>query len=99
MEGVALNLAGILSLLALLAIVSYLWIPDTDLASDVTRIVQGSVTAVAITAGGVFAVAKLQVFRDFAPHLIISHEISHRDLGDSYIHISVTANLHNIRYS
>ena len=95
MIGAAIYLTIILGLLALFAFASYIWLPDTDLASDVTRIVQASVTAVAIAAGGVFAGVKLQVFRDFAPHLTISHEVSHRYIGGSYIHIAVTANLHN----
>ena len=95
MIGASIYLTSILGLLALLAFAAYTWLPDTDLASDATRIVQASVTAVAIAAGGVFAGVKLQVFRDFAPHLTISHDISHRSIGDSYIHIAVTANLHN----
>ena len=95
MIGATTYLTCILGLLALFAFAAYTWLPDTNLATDVTRIVQASVTAVAIAAGGVFAGVKLQVFRDFAPHLTISHEISHRVIGDSYIHIAVTANLHN----
>lgn len=91
----ALYMTSILVLLVFFAFASYIWLPDTDLANDVARIVQASVTAVAIAAGGVFAGVKLQIFRDFTPHLTISHEISHRAIGDSYIHIAVTANLHN----
>ena len=45
--------------------------------------------------GGIFAYYKLQLFRDFKPHLTISHDISHRVLSDSYMHIGVTATLHN----
>ncbi len=62
---------------------------------DIAAIVQSSVTAVAIVAGGVFAYYKLQLFRDFEPHLSITHEISHRVISESYIHIGVTANLHS----
>ena len=42
-----------------------------------------------------FALFKLQVFRNLQPHLTISHEITHRVVSDSYVHISVTAVLHN----
>ena len=69
MKGAAIYFISIMALLALFALSAYLWLPDTSLASDVTRIVQASVTAIAIAAGGVFAGVKLQVFRDFAPHV------------------------------
>lgn len=62
---------------------------------DIAAIIQSSVTAVAIVAGGIFAYYKLQLFRDLEPHLTITHEISHRSLSDSYVHIAVTADLHN----
>ena len=62
---------------------------------DVAAIIQSSVTAVAIVAGGLFAYYKLQFFRDLEPHLTITHEVSHRLIGGSYVHIAVTAMLHN----
>ncbi len=62
---------------------------------DIAAIVQSSVTAVAIVAGGIFAYYKLQLFRDLEPHLTITHEVSHRFVGGSYVHIAVTANLYN----
>lgn len=95
MKGAAIYFISIMGLLALFALSAYLWLPDTSLASDVTRIVQASVTAIAIAAGGVFAGVKLQVFRDFAPHVTIHQTVSHRAIGDSYVHIFVTATLHN----
>ena len=95
MKGATTYLTCILGLLAAFAFAAYTWLPDAALTGDVTRIVQASVTAVAIAAGGVFAAFKLQVFRDFAPHVTITHDISHRPVGDSYVHIAVTANLHN----
>ena len=75
--------------------VVYLTLPDTGEARIVAAMVQASVTALAITVAGVFAGRKLQVFRDFEPHLTISHDISHRRVGDSYVHIFVTATLRN----
>ena len=50
---------------------------------------------VAVCVGGVFAYQRLQIFRTFEPHLTISHNIRHRFIGDSYVHIDVTATLHN----
>ena len=58
-------------------------------------IFQSAITAVAIIVGGIFALSKLQAFRDFEPHLTITHRISHRLIGSSYIHIEVVAILHN----
>ena len=49
----------------------------------------------AIAVGGLFAYYKLQWFRDLEPHLTITHEVSHRLIGDSYVHIAVTATLYN----
>lgn len=62
---------------------------------DSVRIVQAVVTIVAIAGGAVFAYYKLEIFRDFEPHLSISQNVSHRALGTKYVHISVTATLHN----
>ena len=57
--------------------------------------IQSAITSVAIVVGGAFALFKLQVFRTFEPHLTITQEVSHRPVGDSYVHIVVTATLHN----
>ncbi len=95
MKGAATYLICILGLLAAFAFAAYTWLPDAALTSDVTRIVQASVTAVAIAAGGVFAAVKLQVFRDFAPHVTITQAVSHRLIGDSYVHLLLTSTLRN----
>ncbi len=63
--------------------------------NDAAKTVQALGTLAAILAGGVFALYKLQVFRDFQPHLTITHEISHRRIGESYVHLDVTATLRN----
>ena len=68
---------------------------DAERGKDLAAIVQSIVTVVAIVGGGAFAYYKLQIFRVFEPHLTISHEVSHRYMGDSYVHIAVTATLHN----
>ena len=64
-------------------------------AGSIVVVVQGIATVAAIALGGVFAYRRLNVFRTFYPHLTISHEVSHRFIGDSYVHISVTAILRN----
>lgn len=87
--------AVVLGSLTAFALAMHFALPDTTRASDLVGIVQASATALAIAAGGLFAGYKLQLFRDFQPHLTISHEVSHRLVGDSYVHIAVTANLRN----
>ena len=65
--------------------------PIKDMAGGI----QSALTVFAIVVGGVFALFKLQVFRTFEPHLTITHEVHHRYVGDSYVHIDVTATLRN----
>lgn len=62
---------------------------------DVAGGIQSALTVFAIVVGGVFALFKLQVFRTFEPHLTVTHEVHHRYVGDSYVHIDVTATLRN----
>ena len=64
-------------------------------ADDIVAVAQGFATVVAIGLAGLFAYQRLNVFRAFYPHLTISHEITHRFVGNSYTHISVTAILQN----
>ena len=73
----------------------YLFLPRSDVFKDVSAVLQSFITALAVAAGGYFALFKLQVFRNLQPHLTIAHEVSHRIVSDSYAHISVTAVLRN----
>ena len=86
---------AVLGLLACVAFLLAFILPNVGRAKDISAIIQSSVAAAAIVTGGIFAYYKLQLFRDFKPHLTISHNISHRILSDSYMHIDVTATLHN----
>ena len=90
-----LYFSGLLALLTALAIGFNFLLPDLGQASDLARIIQASVTSVAIVAGGIFAAIKLQVFREFAPHVSMTQTITHRAIGDSYVHIFVTATIQN----
>ena len=85
----------VLGVLAGFAVVLQFTLPDGDEARNIAAIVQASVTALAIAVAGVFAGYKLRLFRDFEPHLTISHSIAHRRVGDAYVHIFVTATLWN----
>ena len=91
---VTLSLVVIGVLILAFAVLDLL-LPDTSRAKDLAGVVQAGITFVAIIVGGVVAFLKLQVFRDFEPHLTISNWISHRLVGTKYVHIAVTAVLHN----
>ena len=68
---------------------------DADRFGDVIGIVQLFATAVIVIAGAAFAYRKLQLFRDFEPHLTVTQTLSHRPIGQQYVHIEVTVSLYN----
>ena len=59
----------------------YLWV----------SIIQG----IAIVLGGIFAWRRGLIFRYKQPHVTISHDVTHREIGHGYVHVEVTATLHN----
>ena len=67
----------------------------TDAVKDWLAIVGAVVSIVVVIGGGILARRNAQIFRARSPHIILSHEISHRFVGDSYVHIFVTAVMHN----
>ena len=69
--------------------------PELTWFKDLSSIIQAAFATAAIMGAAIFAIFKLQLFRDFAPHLTISHTINHRPIGESYMHLDVTATLHN----
>ena len=69
--------------------------PDLTWPKDLTAIIQSIFAVVAIAGGAAFAIFKLQLFREFAPHISVTHEVSYRRIGNSYTHIDLTATLHN----
>ena len=87
--------AVVLALLTGVCVVLFLALSDIGKLKDIAAFAQSVVTAIAIVVGGIFAYHKLQVFRTFEPHLTISHKVSHRTIGDSYVHIDAAATLHN----
>ena len=84
---------GVLSVAIVLGVTQ--WVTDRNDFMQSSRSFQAIATVVLICVGGVFAYRRLQLFRTFEPHLTISHNIRHRYIGDSYVHIDVTATLHN----
>ena len=88
-------LFSILAVLGLIgAVVVIGWLLDARYFKALS-IVQSAVTVLAILVGGAFALYKLELFREFEPHLTIDPKIKHRRIGPNYIHIDVTANLRN----
>ena len=80
----------------ILVLVGLDWfLPDSGHLKESAGIVQAFVTVPAIVFGGIFAFVKLELFRDFVPHLTIQHEVSHRPIGTQYVHIAVKATLRN----
>ena len=68
-------------------------------ASDVAWVknvlwgMQAGVTALAVLLGGISTAFKWQVFREYEPHSMITHEDSRRSVGDNYDHIAMTKTL------
>ena len=50
---------------------------------------------VTIVVGGGFALYKLGVFRDLKPHLTLEQSVTHRLMGDDYVHIGIQVSLTN----
>ena len=91
----AIVIVAVLSLLVGAAFALNLALDETESAKDLVEIIQLCVVASAILIGGFFALYKLQIFRDLEPHLTVSQKVSHRVVGNEYIHVEMTATLHN----
>ena len=92
----ALALIGLVTALAVaIAILLDAMLPGSERARNIFSVIQASVTAIAIVVGGIWAYSRFQVFRTLYPHLTVQHTVFHRRLSESYIHIDVTAVLHN----
>lgn len=95
-----LNRALILALLAILAAysggaISWLLLGDSGQAKDFAGTVQSWATVAALAVAGIFAILRFEIFREFAPHVTITQTITHRAIGDNYVHLFVIATLHN----
>ena len=87
-------LLGLVALFILVAALDWV-LPDAAPLGRWADIALAVVTILAILFGGLFAAVKFELFRDFEPHLTISHAINHRRVGQSYVHIDVTVTLRN----
>ena len=62
---------------------------------DAAASVQSIGILVILSVGGALAYYRFYLFRSSYPNLTVVHEVSHRRVGDSYVHIAVNASLHN----
>ena len=92
---VTVLIVGALGLLVCVALILDLLLAEQGRAKDIASIIQSFAASLAIFAGGIYALYKLQVFRTLEPHMTIAHQVSHRRIGDSYVHIDVTASMYN----
>ena len=83
------------AVLALAAVGLGYGLPQIGWVGDALSMVQVFVTALVMVAGGIFAYRKLQLFRDFEPHLTVTQTVTSRVVGTQYAHIALTATLHN----
>ncbi len=66
-----------------------------DRARNAAIIGQAVATIIAIGLGGAFAWRRGYLFRTGQPYVTISHEITHRQVSLEYVHLELTATLHN----
>ena len=95
-------LAAVVYTVLLVLLIVAAWFLVRDLSSiwgeegaNYSALVQSAVYSLAILAAGAVAIYRFQVFRDLEPHLTISHKITHRPVGNNYVHIFVAATLRN----
>ena len=82
----------VITLAAVVTAIAFL--PSTTFG-EATNFIQAVGIVTAIGVGGWLTYDRLQLFRTFEPHLTISHEVSHRRVGNSYRHIAVKVILVN----
>ena len=90
-----LLVSAILVVLTLVCVGAFLASRNLEDVNGVLLGLQAAVTILAILVGGVLANRRLQIFRTFEPHLTITNKVSYRPIGESYVHVAVTATLHN----
>lgn len=92
---VAIAVFAVLTILFAAALALSFFLDETEGAKDIVEMIQLFVVASAVVIGGIVALYKLQIFRDFQPHLTVTQKVSHRVVGNEYIHVEMTATLHN----
>lgn len=88
-------LAVVVGLIGVVAILHWFLPEEPSRYKDLVGIIQSGAIAAALIIGGIIANAKLELFRHLEPHLTIAHTVSHRPVGNGYVHIAVKAVLRN----
>lgn len=88
-------LAVVVGLIGVVAVLHEVLPAEHSRYKDLIGIIQSGAIAAALIIGGIIANAKLELFRHLEPHLTIAHTISHRPVGNGYVHIAVKAVLRN----
>ncbi len=71
------------------------FLPQDDRYKTVAEFIQLATAVLAIVFAGILAAVKLELFRDFEPHLTITHSIKHRHISQGHVHMDVTVVLQN----
>ena len=95
MQVALMMLLAILGSVGVVGIVLHLVPNNVFPARDAVALLQGLATVAAVVLGALFAYRKLELFRDFEPHLTVTQSVASRAVGTQYVHISVIATLHN----
>lgn len=56
---------------------------------------QAVIVGSAVVVGSTLAALRFGLFREFEPHIIVEHDLSHRLVGDSYVHVACSVKLRN----
>lgn len=63
--------------------------------SGAALVVQAVLVGSAVVVGSTLAAVRFGLFREFEPHLTVEHDVSHRLVGDSYVHVACSVKLCN----
>lgn len=79
-------------------IVGCVWSVAALTSADVSgaaHVVQAVLVGSAVVVGSTLAAVRLGLFREFEPHVVVDQEVSHRIVGESYVHIACSVKLCN----
>ena len=81
-----------------LGIVGCVWLVAVLTPTDVSgaaQVVQAVLVGSAVVVGSTLAAVRLGLFREFEPHVVVEHEVSHRSVSESYVHVSCAVTIRN----
>ena len=63
--------------------------------SGSAQVAQAVIVGSAVVVGSTLAALRFGLFREFEPHVMVEHDVSHRLVGDSYVHVACSVKLRN----